>query len=332
MKASRPTVGAIALVSLAVALPYTTAVNSQQTTATETRSRFDNKTRRERLTYRGAIDPERRLYAPPRCRKPTEAPTGFDNLTNGFLPQGPDSKTSTRTTCTARSFNDNRFIFEEVEHISRRARAYLQRPELRGVPSERGHGRREPDRGAPHRPHEERGVLRVAGRFARSLAGDSSRHRGAGELRGRHPDVPDLDQHAGQRLRGVHSEQHAVGDPSRAARGHARYRRRWFRSWKPAASARIGRFGWKNQHASLKSFSADAYLNEMGITSPLFPDENTSSGRIVGYEFRLTTRCPTPRTTAWMSTSFADFMRSTKAPSRGPITADVKAGEAGPLQ
>ena len=28
-----------------------------------------------------------------------------------------------------------------------------------------------------------------------------------------------------------------------------------------------------------ESFSADAYLNEMGITSPLFPDENTSSGR-----------------------------------------------------
>ena len=46
---------------------------------------------------------------------------------------------------------------------------------------------------------------------------------------------------------------------------------------------RVGRFGWKNQHASLESFSADAYLNEMGITSPLFPDENTSSGRFVGF-------------------------------------------------
>ena len=32
---------------------------------------------------------------------------------------------------------------------------------------------------------------------------------------------------------------------------------------------RAGRFGWKNQHASLVSFSADAYLNEMGITSEL---------------------------------------------------------------
>jgi len=30
---------------------------------------------------------------------------------------------------------------------------------------------------------------------------------------------------------------------------------------------RVGRFGWKNQQASLLSFSADAYLNEMGITA-----------------------------------------------------------------
>ena len=39
--------------------------------------------------------------------------------------------------------------------------------------------------------------------------------------------------------------------------------------------AGVGRFGWKNQHASLLSFSGDAYLNEMGITSRLFPDEVT---------------------------------------------------------
>lgn len=44
---------------------------------------------------------------------------------------------------------------------------------------------------------------------------------------------------------------------------------------------RVGRFGWMNQHASLVSFSADAYLNEMGITSPLFPNENTSMGHSV---------------------------------------------------
>src|SRR2546429_7485287 len=37
----------------------------------------------------------------------------------------------------------------------------------------------------------------------------------------------------------------------------------------------VGRFGWKDQHASLQSFSGDAYLNEMGITTRLFPDEVT---------------------------------------------------------
>ena len=39
---------------------------------------------------------------------------------------------------------------------------------------------------------------------------------------------------------------------------------------------RVGRFGWKGQQASLLSFSADAYLNEMGITSRLQPDEVTT--------------------------------------------------------
>jgi CxxC motif-containing protein (DUF1111 family) len=36
---------------------------------------------------------------------------------------------------------------------------------------------------------------------------------------------------------------------------------------------RVGRFGWKAQHATLLAFAADAYRNEMGITNDLFPDE-----------------------------------------------------------
>jgi CxxC motif-containing protein (DUF1111 family) len=39
---------------------------------------------------------------------------------------------------------------------------------------------------------------------------------------------------------------------------------------------RVGRFGWKDQHSSLLSFIADAYLNEMGITSRLRPNEVTN--------------------------------------------------------
>jgi CxxC motif-containing protein (DUF1111 family) len=36
---------------------------------------------------------------------------------------------------------------------------------------------------------------------------------------------------------------------------------------------RVGRFGWKAQHATLLAFGADAYLNEMGISNDLFPHE-----------------------------------------------------------
>ena len=46
----------------------------------------------------------------------TEAPTGFDSLTNGFTVQGPPYESLNEDNVVAlRSFNDNRFIFEEVE-------------------------------------------------------------------------------------------------------------------------------------------------------------------------------------------------------------------------
>ena len=44
---------------------------------------------------------------------------------------------------------------------------------------------------------------------------------------------------------------------------------------------RVGRFGWKAQHASLLSFAADAYLNEMGVTNRFFPLENVPNGSAV---------------------------------------------------
>ena len=88
-------------------------------------------------------------------------------------------------------------------------------------------------------------------------------------------------------------------------------------------SPRVGRFGWKSQHASLQSFAADAYLNEMGITSPLFPEENTSNGRDVSRYDPVAD----PDDDGVDVLAFADFMRSTKAPSRGPITPAVRAGE-----
>jgi CxxC motif-containing protein (DUF1111 family) len=88
---------------------------------------------------------------------------------------------------------------------------------------------------------------------------------------------------------------------------------------------RGARFGWKNQHASLISFSADAYLNEMGITSPLQPTENTSNGRSVA----AIDTVPDPEDDGEDIEIFARFMRATKAPPRDTAlaaTADAVAG------
>jgi CxxC motif-containing protein (DUF1111 family) len=43
-----------------------------------------------------------------------------------------------------------------------------------------------------------------------------------------------------------------------------------------AGQTRVGRFGWKDQHGSLLSFIADAYVNEMGITNRLRPNDVTT--------------------------------------------------------
>jgi CxxC motif-containing protein (DUF1111 family) len=88
-------------------------------------------------------------------------------------------------------------------------------------------------------------------------------------------------------------------------------------------NVRMGRFGWKNQHASLLSFSADAYLNEIGITSRLAPTDNTSMGRLVDDGIQ------DPEDEEDDIDRFADFMRSTKAPPRDAAlarTADALAG------
>ena len=73
----------------------------------------------------------------------------------------------------------------------------------------------------------------------------------------------------------------------------------------------VGRFGWKDQHASLLSFSADAYLNEMGITSRLQPDEVTNLCNTVSEPNDK----PGPDGLSDID-HFARFMRATEAPAR----------------
>jgi CxxC motif-containing protein (DUF1111 family) len=88
---------------------------------------------------------------------------------------------------------------------------------------------------------------------------------------------------------------------------------------------RGARFGWKNQHASLLSFSGDAYLNEIGITNRLLRTENTSNGNSVAGSDTV----PDPEDTENDIDVFAEFMRATKAPPRDTAlaaTADAITG------
>ena len=88
--------------------------------------------------------------------------------------------------------------------------------------------------------------------------------------------------------------------------------------------AGVGRFGWKNQHASLLSFSGDAYLNEMGITTQLFPDEVT---KLCNTATEPNDK-PGPDGLADVD-HFARFLRASKAPARDPKLADTPAAKRG---
>ncbi len=86
----------------------------------------------------------------------------------------------------------------------------------------------------------------------------------------------------------------------------------------------VGKFGWKAQVPTLFQFSGDAYLNEMGITNPQFPDENCPQGDCA---LLACNPVPTLNDNGDGVEKFADFMTFLAPPPRGPITTDVKAGE-----
>ena len=88
---------------------------------------------------------------------------------------------------------------------------------------------------------------------------------------------------------------------------------------------RVGRFGWKDQHGSLLSFAADAYVNEMGVTSRLRMVDPTSVCKV--------TSDPEDRPDALGLADidhFAQFVRGTKVPPRDTLlatTPDAMAGQ-----
>jgi CxxC motif-containing protein (DUF1111 family) len=89
---------------------------------------------------------------------------------------------------------------------------------------------------------------------------------------------------------------------------------------------RVGRFGWKDQHSSLLSFVADAYLNEMGVTNRLRPKDTTTIGKITPDPEDV----PDSLGLADID-HFAQFIRGTKVPPRDAVlaaTANAQAGQA----
>jgi len=253
-----------------------------------------------------------------------EAPTGFDNRTNGFNEQGPPFESLNEDTVVPlRSFNDNRFIFEEVETVTDGLGPTYNAQSCRECHQNVATG------GASQIAEHRTGRMQ-AGEFFESLGGSLIHSRAI------HPDITELVAFEDDvRTFRISTNTLGAGFIEAIANGTLRA----IRDRQPetmrgtavivpvlesAGHARIGRFGWKSQHASLESFSADAYLNEMGITSPLLPTENTSGGRdVTPYD-----PIKDPEDDGVDIVAFANFMRSTKAPSRGPITPEVVAGEA----
>jgi len=94
---------------------------------------------------------------------------------------------------------------------------------------------------------------------------------------------------------------------------------------------RIGRFGWKAQHATLLSFSGDAYRNEMGITNDLFPGED-----VLGFDAAQLKLCGARggiedvrdrRTGLRGIDNFEAFMKFLAPIARGPVDDNVRGGE-----
>ncbi len=240
--------------------------------------------------------------------KLTEALAAFDNQTNGFTDQG--------------TFNANKETFEEVEQIADGLGPTYNAQSCRECHQNVVTG------GASQITEQRTGHL-IGGQFFDSQGGSLIASRAT------HPDATELVA-LGDTVRTFRISTNLLG--AGYVEAVANNTLTAIRDLQPAAMrglaitvpvleqpgrTRIGRFGWKSQHGSLESFAADAYLNEMGITSPLLPTENTVSGK----DIKQYDTVPDPEDDGADVKMFADFMRALKAPSRGAMTAAVKSGE-----
>ena len=290
------------------------------------RPRLDGASRdqalRDRFTPRPIpVDAERvGNFTPPAA---IEALTGFDNVTNGFSPQGPPFEAIDEDSVVPQgSFNDNRFIFEEVETVEDGLGPTYNAQSCRECHQNVVTG------GASQVTEHRTGHL-MGGRFFESLGGSlvqsRATHPAASERVTVEDDVRTF--RISTNTLGLGYVEAIANDTLLHIRDGQPFFMRGSAPMVPVLEAgnfpRVGRFGWKGQHASLESFAADAYLNEMGVTSPLFPNENTISGQ----DPAPFDGVDDPEDEGEDVKAFADFMRATKAPPRGPVTAAVRAGE-----
>lgn len=94
---------------------------------------------------------------------------------------------------------------------------------------------------------------------------------------------------------------------------------------------RVGRFGWKAQHATLLAFAGDAYLNEMGISNDLFHHDAVFG--VSAAQMKLCDPIPDPEDRRDPATgrrgidNFESFMRLLAPVERAPQTLQTRDGE-----
>jgi CxxC motif-containing protein (DUF1111 family) len=264
----------------------------------------------------------------------TEAPTGFDNLTNGFLTQA--------------NFDAARGVFEERDDIAKGLGPVYNTQSCAEC-------HQNPVTGAISQVTELRaGHNDANGNFVDAAGGSLINDRATNaNIQERVPSTAD-------NIRTFRTSLNTVGDGfveaidsntlaaianNQPGQSGGAIAGQFIQV--PVAEAggavRGARFGWKNQQASLLSFSSDAYLNEQGITNRFNLTENTSNGRFVGFGSGFdpvadNQPCAAGTRDAGQNcgedpdediVAFADFMRATKVPPRNSETvnsADAVAG------
>ena len=268
----------------------------------------------------------------------TEAPAGFDNRTNGLIPQGTPVPEGAEP--NPGTFESDRAIFDEIEQIDEG---------LGPVYNAQGCGEchQNPVSGAISQITELRAGHRDgAGNFVDAPGGSLINDRAIdASIQERVPSTA-------ENVRTFRTSLNTLGDgfveciDSNVLLAISNNQPAGMRGQViqvPVLEAnntlRVGRFGWKNQHASLLSFSSDAYLNEMGITNRFARVENTSLGRSVAAFDEVPDNTPCDSNPSVICAEdpgedinvFAQFMRATKVPPRDAAvaaTADSQTGQA----